>query len=75
VLQTNKSSSFQGVMEIVEGLPAEEQEMLVEIIRHRLVELKRLELITEVKEARAAYQHGDVKRGDASDVNLQREEF
>jgi hypothetical protein len=68
MLQTKNSFSFQNVIEIVEGLPIEEQEMLVEIIHQRLVELRRKELIAEVREAREAYTKGEVRRGTVTEV-------
>jgi hypothetical protein len=49
-------------------LPPDDQMLLVEIIRQRLIEKRRMELITHVAEARQAYQSGDVKRGTVDDL-------
>lgn len=68
MLQTNHPSSFQEVIEIVESLPVDEQEELIEIIRQRLIASKRQDLVAQVAEARQAYQRGDVRRGNASDI-------
>jgi hypothetical protein len=67
MVQTNHVS-FQEAIETVEGLTLEEQEMLIEIIRLRLVEERRKELVADVKEARQAYKTGDVRRGSVSDL-------
>ena len=68
MLQNNLPTSFQEVIEIVEGLPVDEQEMLIEIIRQRLLEIRRKLLVAEVAEAHQAYQSGDIRRGNTSDV-------
>ena len=62
------SSPFQTVLETVEGLTPQEQEMLVEIVRRRLVEQRRAELAEEVAAAREAYQSDDVRRGTVDDL-------
>ena len=62
------SSDFQRVIEDVETLPFDEQMLLVEIMRRRVVEHRRADLIAEVAEAREAYQWGDVRRGTAEDL-------
>jgi homoserine kinase len=62
------SSQFQEVIESIEALPRDDQEILVEIIRHRLIQERRKELIKEVAEARQAYQSGDVQRGTVDDL-------
>jgi len=66
--QQIRSSSFQQAIETVEQLPPEEQAMLVEIVRQRLIEERRTELAAEIAESRAAYEHGDVTRGTANDL-------
>jgi len=68
MLTTNPSSSFQEVIEIVEALPLDEQEQLIEIIRQRLTAIRRQDLVTQVGEARQAYRSGEVHRGSVSDL-------
>jgi len=63
-----KSLTLQEAIEIVESLPPEDQEMLVEVIHRRIVERRRAALIAEVAEAREAYQRGDVQRGTVDDL-------
>lgn len=62
------SSRFQEVIETVEALPPDDQIMLIEIIRQRLIEHRRTELASDIAEARAAYQSGDVRRGSVTDL-------
>ena len=42
--------------------------MLIEIIRQRLLEIRRKLLVAEVAEAHQAYQSGDIRRGSTLDV-------
>ena len=63
-----KSSDFQRVIESVEALTIDDQFLLVEIIRQRLNQYRRSQLIAEVAEARQAYQAGNVQRGTVDDL-------
>ncbi len=60
--------SFQKVVESVESLPSNDQWLLIELVRKRLVQQKRTELLSDVAEARQAYQMGDVRRGTVGDL-------
>jgi len=59
---------FQEVIEVIETLPPEDQVLLIEIIRRRLIQDRRSELATEITEAREAYRQGDVHRGSVADL-------
>jgi chorismate mutase len=61
-------SRFQEVIETVESLPPTDQMLLIEIIRQRLVEQRRAEIVKDVAEARWAYQHNRVERGTVFDL-------
>jgi hypothetical protein len=63
MIDARASSRFQEVIEMVEALPPDDQELLVEIIRRRLIQQRRGEIAAEVQEARRAYQQGEVRRG------------
>jgi len=63
-----RSSDFQKVLENVEMLPPDDQMLLIEIIRQRLIQHRRSELISQVAEARRAYQTGNVRRGTVDDL-------
>jgi hypothetical protein len=62
------SSRFQEVIEAVETLPPDDQELLIEIVRRRLIGQRRAELAAEIAEARRAYQRGEVRRGSVADL-------
>lgn len=64
----NKAPRFQEVIETVETLPPDDQALLVEIIRQRLIQHRRKELAAEIAEAREAYQRGEVHRGTVADL-------
>ena len=63
-----QESQFEAVLNAVESLPPTDQEMLIEVIRHRLTERRRDEIASHIAEARAAYQRGDVQRGSVNDL-------
>jgi hypothetical protein len=74
VIVKHQPSRLQEILDTIEALPIEEQAMLVEILRHRLREYRRSQLIAEVKEARTAYQHGEAHRGTVEDLMRELEE-
>lgn len=59
---------FQDIVELVEALPHDDQGLLIDIIRQRLIQHRRAELAADIAEAREAYRRGDVRRGSAADV-------
>jgi hypothetical protein len=63
-----RSSDFQQVIEKIEMLPVDDQMLLIDLIRQRLIQHRRSELIADVAEARQAYQTGDVRRGKIEDL-------
>ena len=60
--------SFQKAMDIVELLPAEDQETLVELIRHRLLERRRATIARNVKETVKAVREGRAQVGSVEDL-------
>ncbi|MBC8448645.1 MAG: hypothetical protein H8D78_12935 [Chloroflexi bacterium] len=59
---------FQTLIETVESLPLDEQDMLIEIIRSRVIQQRRADLAAEIAKARDDFRRGDVRRGTAADV-------
>ena len=59
---------FQDALETVEALPLYQQEDLIEIIRRRLAERKRMELAEQVRLARAEYVRGEIRSGTVADL-------
>jgi len=66
--QTTSTSRFQEVIEMVESLPPDDQALVLEIVRQRLIQHRRTKLAADVAEAREAYQRGDVRRGMVADL-------
>jgi hypothetical protein len=62
------SSTFQEALEIVEGLPEEQQQNLFEIIRSRQRERHREALEASIEQARRELARGEVRRGSVADL-------
>ncbi|MBN2619665.1 hypothetical protein JXB22_01140 [candidate division WOR-3 bacterium] len=60
--------SFQQLLDYVEQLPIEQQESLIDIIRRRIIELRRDELSISIMEARTEYKKGKIKAGSVNDL-------
>jgi hypothetical protein len=63
--------TFQDALEIIESLPEDQRESLLEIVKHRLIEKRRDRLARSIKEARGEYKRGEFKRGTVE--NLRRD--
>jgi hypothetical protein len=60
--------TFQDALEIIEALPEEQRESLMEIVRHRLVDERRERLAQSIKEAKEEYRRGEFKKGSLKDL-------
>jgi hypothetical protein len=60
--------TFQEALDVVESLPDEQQEDLINILRRRQVERRRDALAVRIEEARAEYARGEVVRGNVDDL-------
>jgi hypothetical protein len=67
-VQSDKMSRFGAVVEVVETLPLEDQEMLVDLVRHRLIEQRRAEIAANIARTREEYEQGQVQRGTVDDL-------
>ena len=59
---------FQKALDVVESLPEYQQEDLIDIIRHRLLDQRRELLAKNIREAREEYAREEVKRGTVDDL-------
>jgi len=66
--KTITSCSFQELIEAIEALPADDQELLIEIIHKRLTQQRWTRLLDEISEALSAYDRGEVRRGTVEDL-------
>ena len=60
--------TFQDALEIIESLPEDQRESLLEIVKHRLIEERRDRLARSIKEARGEYKRREFKRGTVEDL-------
>lgn len=64
-------SSFSDVVDAADELSVEEQETLLAILRRRLAERRRAELVREVAEARAEHQAGRSHPASVSEIMVE----
>lgn len=67
-MSSGQTVTFQEAIDIIESLPEYQQEDLIDIIRHRLIEHRRDLLSENIREAREEYLRGDVKKGTVDDL-------
>ena len=67
-MSNQQNLTFQEVLDIVESLPEDQQESLIDILRHRLIEHRRDALAKNIREARQEYARGEVKKGTVDDL-------
>ncbi|WP_374797647.1 MULTISPECIES: hypothetical protein [Aerosakkonema] len=65
---TEKTSTLQKAIEVVEALSPDEQAILIDIIDKRLKQQRREQLLQEVAESERDYALGNVRRGSVSDL-------
>ena len=61
-------STFQEALELVEQLPEEQQQNLIDIIRSRQIERRRETLGASIEQAREELARGEVRRGNVDDL-------
>jgi len=67
-MSNQRTITFQEALDIVESLPTHQQESLIDILQHRLIEHRRELLAKNIREAREEYARGEVKRGTVDDL-------
>ncbi len=60
--------TFQKALEIIESLPEEQRESLIDVVRRRLIEERRDRLAQNIKEAKGEYKRGEIERGSVDDL-------
>jgi hypothetical protein len=61
-------STFADVVDAVDELSVDEQETLMDLLRHRIALRRRSEIVDEVAEARAEFQRGEAVRASLSEI-------
>jgi hypothetical protein len=64
-------ATFQDALDFVESLPEYQQENLINIIQHRLMEHRRELLAKNINKAREEYSQGEVTKGTVNDLMLE----
>ncbi len=60
--------TFQKALEVIESLPEEQRESLIDIVKRRLIEERRDRLAQSIKEARGEYNRGEIEKGTVDDL-------
>ncbi len=63
-----KTSLFQQALDAVEKLPPEDQEKLIDLVQHRLVEWRRAEIARNAAVTLKAVQEGRARYGSVEDL-------
>jgi len=61
-------SPFQRAIDVIEALPPEDQEMLIDLIRRRLIERRRAEIARHAVETLQAVREGRAQIGTFEDL-------
>ena len=61
-------TTLEQALNIVSQLPSEQQQMLVEIVQNRLIDIRRHEIARDAKDALAAFHQGQLKPQPFEDI-------
>jgi hypothetical protein len=64
----SKTIQFNQILEMIDSLSVDEQDDLINIVRHRQIEKRREEIANNINQARQEYQDGKVLRGTVDDI-------
>ncbi|MEA5620574.1 hypothetical protein VB711_22430 [Cronbergia sp. UHCC 0137] len=64
----SQTIQFHQILEMINDLSLDEQDDLINIIRHRQIEKRREEIAQNIHQARKDYQEGKVFRGNIDDI-------
>ena len=65
---SEKTSTLQKAIEVVEALSIEEQAILIDVIQKRLKQQRRDEILQAVAQSRQEYSEGKVRSGSVADL-------
>jgi hypothetical protein len=60
--------TFNEALEIIESLPEEQKESLIDIVKNRLIEERRERLAQSIKKAKKEYAQGKIRKGTIDDL-------
>ncbi len=64
----SKTIQFNQILEMIDYLSVDEQDDLINIVRHRQIEKRREEIANNINQAKQEYQQGNVFRGTVDDI-------
>lgn len=67
-MSNSQMITFQDALDVVESLPEQQQEDLIDIVRRRIIEHRRNQLAENIKQARQEFARGEVTRGPVDDL-------
>jgi hypothetical protein len=67
-VQTNQTNQFNQILEMIDLLSPDEQEDLLNIIRHRQIEQRREEIANNIAQAHQEYQQNRVFSGSIDEI-------
>jgi hypothetical protein len=68
VMEKTELSLLQQALDVVESLPPDDQETLIDLIRHRLIERRRGEIARNAEETLQAVRDGRAQYGSVEDL-------
>jgi len=63
-----KTMQFSKILEMIDYLSFDEQDDLINIVKHRQIEKRREQIAQNISQARQDYQNGNVFRGNVDDI-------
>ncbi len=67
-MSKQRAVTFQKALDIIESLPECQQESLIDIVQHRLIERRRDLIAKNIRKAKEEYRLGEVKKGSIDDL-------
>jgi hypothetical protein len=64
----DNTATFSNALELADHLPIEEQEMLINVLKHRLVERRRKILVSNVENSRQDFENGVCLPASVEDI-------
>ena len=64
----SKTIQFNQILEMIDYLSVDEQDDLINIVRHRQIEKRRQQIANKINQTRQEYQEGKVFRGTVDDI-------
>lgn len=64
----NSTITFDQILDLVDNLSRDEQEVLIDVMQHRLLEQRRSEIARSIIESEVEYEKGQVFKGNVAEI-------